>query len=185
MHAALTRRVYAGDADCRYGRRTVKALVWFSAFALLLGVPAAQAQQVLAASSTPPPPGSALPPPGINDPGAKPQSIPLPSTGIPPSVAPAARQKDGNGDSTNVSVRTDANGDTVEEYRRNGSVYMVRVTPKNGVTQTYRVNNNANGNLMHDPKMGPVSPVYYDIYKWGGAKKPAGSAPAEGSTSGE
>jgi hypothetical protein len=48
----------------------VNAFVWFSACALLFGVPAAQAQQVLAASSTAPPPGSALPPPGINDPGA-------------------------------------------------------------------------------------------------------------------
>jgi hypothetical protein len=182
MHAELTRRVYAGDADCRYGRRAVKALVWLSACALLVGVPAAQAQQVLAASSSPPPPGSALPPPGINDPGAKPQSVPLPSTGIPPSVAPAARQQGGSGDSTNVSVRTDANGDTIEEYRRNGSVYMVRITPRNGVTQTYKVDS-SNGNLMHDPKLGPVSPVYYDIYKWGGPKKPAGGEPAEASTS--
>jgi len=163
----------------------VKALVWFYACTLLMGMPVAHAQQVLAASpSTAPPPGSALPPPGINDPGEKPQSVPLPSTGIPPSVAPAARQKDGNGDSTNVSVRTDANGDTIEEYRRSGSVYMVRVTPKHGVTQTYMVNNNSNGSLMHDPKQGPVSPVYYDIYKWGGPKKPAGSAPAGASTSG-
>lgn len=160
----------------------MKALVWFSAWAMLFGMPVAQAQQVLAASSTAPPPGSALPPPGINEPGAKPQSVPLPSTGIPPSVAPAARPKDSHGDSTNVSIRTDANGDTIEEYRRGGTVYMVRVTPKNGVTQTYMVNNNANGSLTHDPKMGPVSPVYYDIYKWGGPKKPAGSAPAAASS---
>ena len=160
----------------------MKALVWFFAGTLLLAVPAAQAQQVLAASSTAPPPGSALPPPGINDPGEKAQSVPLPSTGIPPSVAPAARN--GGRDSTNVTTRTDANGDTIEEYRRSGSVYMVRVTPKHGVAQTYMVNNNSNGSLMHDPKTGPVSPVYYDIYKWGGPKKPAGSAPAEASTSG-
>ena len=157
----------------------MKALSWLTAGMLLLGVPAAQAQQVLAASSSAPPPGSALPPPGINEPGAKPRSIPLPSTGIPPSVAPAARQKDGNGDSTNVNVRTDANGDTIEEYSRNGSVYMVRVKPKHGLTQTYMVNS-PNGSLMHDPKLGPVSPVYYTIYKWGGPRKPASgsSAPA-------
>lgn len=161
----------------------MKALVGLFACALWFGAPAVQAQQVLAASSAPPPPGSALPPPGINDPGSKPQSVPLPSTGIRPSVAPAARQKDGNGDSTNVSVRTNADGDTIEEYRRNGSVYMVRITPRNGVTQTYRVNDNPNGNLMHDPKKGPVSPVYYDLYKWGGPKKPAGGEPAEASTS--
>lgn len=161
----------------------MKVLPWLAAVALLLGLPAAQAQQVLAhASSSPPPPGSALPPPGINDPGAKPQDVPLPSTGIPPSVAPAARN--GGRDSTNVTTRTDANGDTIEEYRRGGQVIMVRVKPKHGVTQTYKVDN-ANGSLVHDPNQGPVSPVYYDIYKWGGPKKPAGSAPAKASTSGQ
>ena len=161
----------------------MKVLAWLAASALLLGAPNAQAQQVLAhASSAPPPPGSALPPPDINDPGAKPQAVPLPSTGIPPSVAPAGR--DGGRDSTNVTTRTDANGDTIEEYRRGGQVIMVRVTPRHGVTQTYKVDN-SNGSLVHDPNQGPVSPVYYDIYKWGGPKKPAGSAPAEASTSGQ
>ena len=164
----------------------MKVLPWLVASALLLGLPGAQAQQVLAhASSAPPPPGSALPPPGIDDPGAKPQAVPLPSTGIAPSVAPAARGKGGGGDSTNVATRTDANGDTIEEYRRGGQVIMVRVTPKHGVTQTYKVNS-TNGSLVRDPNQGPVSPVYYDIYKWGGPKKPASgsSAPARASTSG-
>ena len=144
------------------------------ACALLLGLPAARAQDVLAAASAPPPPpGSALPPPGINDPGAKPQSVPLPSTGIPPSVAPAARQQaGGHGDSTNVTTQTNANGDTVEEYRRGGKVYMVRITPRHGVTQTYYYNS-PNGNLMHDAQQGPVAPVYYDIYKWGTPHKAA------------
>ena len=163
----------------------MKVLPWLAAIALLLVLPGVQAQQVLAhASSAAPPPGSALPPPDINDPGEKPQNVPLPSTGIPPSVAPAGRN--GGRDSTNVTTRTDANGDTIEEYRRGGQVIMVRVTPKHGVTQTYRVNN-ANGSLVHDPNQGPVSPVYYDIYKWGGPKKPAkGSrAPAGASTSGQ
>lgn len=161
----------------------MKVLPWLVASALLVGLPAAHAQQVLAhASSAPPPPGSALPPPGINDPGEKPQSVPLPSTGIPPSIAPAARGQDG-GDSTNVTTRTDASGDTIEEYRRGGQVIMVRVTPKHGVTQVYKVNS-SNGSLVRDPNQGPVSPVYYDIYKWGGPKKPASSVPAGASTSG-
>jgi len=162
----------------------VKVLPWLVASALLLGLPAAQAQQVLAHASSAPPPGSALPPPDINDPGTKPQDVPLPSTGIPPSVAPAGR--DGGRDSTNVTTHTNANGDTIEEYRRGGQVTMVRVTPKHGVTQTYKVNS-TNGSLVRDPNQGPVSPVYYDIYKWGGAKKPANgsSAPAEASTSGQ
>jgi hypothetical protein len=159
------------------GRRSVKTKLWLIACALLLGVPSAWAQQVLAAASAPPPPGSALPPPGINDPGAKPRSIPLPSTGIPPSEAPAARQQSGHGDSTNVSTTTDANGDTIQEYRRGGKVYMVRIKPRHGVTQTYYYDRNPSGSLTHDPALGPVSPVYYDIYKWG---KPRKTAPAAG-----
>lgn len=147
----------------------MKARSWLVMVALLTGLPVAQAQQVLAhASSSAPPPGSALPPPGINEPGA--QAVPLPSTGIPPSVAPAARN--GGRDSTNVAVRTNEAGDTIEEYSRNGSVYMVRVTPKHGITQTYMVNQ-PGSNQMHDPKLGPVSPVYYDIYKWGKPRPPA------------
>lgn len=157
-------------------------LCWLLA-TTMFAIPAAHAQTVLAASSAPPPPGSALPPPGINDPGSRPQSVPLPDTGIAPSVAPAARQQDTHGDSTNVSVHTNANGDTVEEYRSGGRIYMVRIIPKHGVTQTYHYDS-PDGNLMHDPKLGPVSPVYFDIYKWGKPKKPASSAPAEASTSG-
>ncbi|HEX5961226.1 MAG TPA: DUF2782 domain-containing protein [Rhodanobacteraceae bacterium] len=163
----------------------MKALAWMTAIALLLGQPVARAQQVLAHGSAPPPPGSALPPPGIDEPGAKPRSVPLPSTGIRPSLAPAAR--DGGRDSTNVTTRTDASGDTIEEYRSGGQVIMVRVIPRHGVTQTYKVDN-ASGSLVRDPNQGPVAPVYYDIYKWGGPKKPAAgstvAAPAAASTSG-
>ncbi len=155
----------------------MKALPWLIAGALSLALPVAQAQQVLAsASSSAPPPGSALPPPGINDPGAKPKpnTIPLPDTGLKPSIAPAARQQGANGKTSDVSVHTEPNGDTVEEYRRNGAVYMVRITPKHGVTQTYYYNN-PSGSQMRDPRLGPVSPVYYDIYKWGKPHKPVDS----------
>jgi hypothetical protein len=161
----------------------VKTHAWWILATAVLAMPAAHAQNVLAASSAPPPPGSALPPPGINDKGSKPQAVPLPDTGIPPSVAPAARQRDANGQTSDVSVSTSANGDTIEEYRRGGRVYMVRIIPRNGVTQTYHYDS-TNGNLMHDPKLGPVSPVYYDIYKWGKPSKSASGAPAEASTSG-
>lgn len=161
----------------------MKTQAWWILAAAVLAMPAAHAQNVLASSSAPPPPGSALPPPGINEPGAKAQAVPLPDTGIPPSVAPAARQQGASGQTSGVSVSTNANGDTIEEYRRGGRIYMVRIIPKNGVTQTYHYDT-TNGSLMHDPKLGPVSPVYYDIYKWGGPKKPAGSAPAGASTSG-
>lgn len=160
----------------------MKTFGWIALSALLLGLPAARAQQVLAASSAPPPPkvGTALPPPGINDPGAKPQAVPLPSTGIPPSLAPAARQAAGQGDSTNVTSHVDANGDTVEEYGRGGVVESVRVIPKHGPVQTYH-RNSTNGSLVRDPNLGPVAPVYYTLYKWDGARKqvpPASAATA-------
>lgn len=138
--------------------------------------PLAGAQQTLAhATSTAPPPGSALPPPGIDDPGA----VPMPSAGIPPSVAPAARQHQGTGDSTNVAPRTDANGDTIEETGRGGHATSVRVTSKHGVTQTYRTNS-PDGSLVHDPRTGPVAPVYYDVYKWGKPAKPASASSSGG-----
>lgn len=150
-------------------------MLWLVAGVLLTGLPVARAQQVLAASSSAPPPGAALPPPGINEPGSREQSIPLPNTGLRPSVAPAARQPDANGQTSDVAVSTNANGDVVEEYSRNGVVYMVRVTPRHGVTQTYMYNS-PDGSLLHNPKLGPVSPVYYTIYQWGGPRKPAGSS---------
>ncbi len=151
----------------------MKTMLMLASGALLLALPVAHGQTVLAHSSAPPPPGSALPPPDINAPGAKPQNIPLPNLGIPPSVAPAAQQRDANGQSPpNVAVSTDASGDKVETYSRNGHVYMVRVTPKNGVPQTYHYGN-PNGSLTRDSKLGPVAPVYYTIYKWGGPGKPA------------
>lgn len=142
------------------------------ALVALLAIPAAGAQQVVAAASAPPPPRSGLPPPGINDPGAKPVPVPLPDTGIPPSLAPAARQAAGHGDSTNVHSRTDANGDIVQETGRAADVQTVRVIPKHGVPQTYR-RNSSNGSLVPDPRLGPVSPVYYDVYDWGQPRPPA------------
>lgn len=154
----------------------MKSMLLLASGALLFALPGAYAQTVLAHSPAPPPPGSALPPPGINSPGAKPQSIPLPSLGIPPSVAPAARQDNSNDQSPpDVAVSTGASGDKVETYSRNGHVYMVRVTPKNGVPQTFRYGN-PNGSLAHDSKLGPVAPVYYTIYKWGGPGRPASAS---------
>lgn len=170
----------------------MKAWTWLAAIALLLGLPAAQAQQVLAASSTAPPPGSALPPPGINEPGAKPraassttrttaapESVPLPHTGIPPSVAPAARQAAGGGDSTDVTTRTNSAGDVIQETARGGVVTSETITPKHGVKQTYKYTS-PNGSLVPDPALGPVQPVYYTLYQWNGPRKQA--EPANGSS---
>lgn len=148
----------------------VFALVLILAAALPLTA-SAQTQVLATAQSAPPPPRSGLPPPDINDQGV--QAIPLPSSSIPASEAPSLRAANGEQAPT-VAVKTAPNGGTVEEYRHGGTLYMVRITPKNGLTQTFMVNG-ATGKLIRDPRMGPVSPVYYTIYKWGAAPKPVDS----------
>jgi hypothetical protein len=51
---------------------------------------------------------------------------------------------------------------------------MVLISPKNGVNQNFMVNGGT-GNLIRDPRMGPVDPVYYTIYQWGAPPKPVDS----------
>lgn len=63
-----------------------------------------------------------------------------------------------------VTIRTE--GDvTVEEYRRDGSIYMVRVVPQRGIPYTY-LDTDGDGRLEGDPKEGPMQPVYYTVYEW-------------------
>lgn len=63
-----------------------------------------------------------------------------------------------------VSIRTE--GDVaIEEYRRNGQIYMIVITPKDGVRYTY-LDTDGDGRLEGDPNDGPVQPVYYTLYEW-------------------
>jgi hypothetical protein len=63
-----------------------------------------------------------------------------------------------------VTIRQDDNV-TIEEYRREGAIYMVRVTPKNGVAYEY-IDTDGDGRLEGDPREGPMQPVYYTVYEW-------------------
>jgi hypothetical protein len=63
-----------------------------------------------------------------------------------------------------VTIRQDDNV-TIEEYRREGAIYMVRVTPKNGVAYEY-LDTDGDGRLEGDPREGPMQPVYYTVYEW-------------------
>jgi hypothetical protein len=152
-------------------RAIALVLIFFAA--LPLAASAQQSQVLATAHSAPPPPRSGLPPPAMNDAGVQSNSIPLPSNSIPPSEAPSLQAANGEQAPT-VAVKTEPNGDTVEEYRHGATLYMVRITPKNGITQTFMVNG-GNGKLIRDPRMGPVDPVYYTIYQWGAAPKPVDS----------
>lgn len=55
----------------------------------------------------------------------------------------------------------------VEEYSRNGQVYMVKITPKGGVPYYY-IDTDGDGNLEASPSKGlePVRPVYWKVKEW-------------------
>ena len=147
---------------------------------------------------------SAPPPPGLNDPGVKagepdrsglkPIERPVPyDEAQDGKTTPATSDEQGNGSRSAVALPSmqdngavDGRGqaaptvtvrqqgdDRVEEYRSGGKLFMVVVTPKNGVPQTYMAD--PDGKFHHDPKNGPVDPVYYKVYEWGEAPKAAGS----------
>lgn len=66
-----------------------------------------------------------------------------------------------------VTIREEENR-LIEEYRRNGQVFMVRVTPKGGVP-FYYIDTDGDGKLELDPAqqaLNPVQPVYWKIKEW-------------------
>lgn len=153
--------------------------------ALLIVLGVAVASQALAQTAGFPP---APPPPGMNDPGVKAVATPAPA----PAAQPAQSAQQAQAASNSAAARPgqpalpamheprDATGqappqvtvrkqgdDTVQEYRRSGQLYMVVVTPKNGISQTYTVDQkgawtNAGGE--------PVKPVMYKVLEWGKGK---------------
>lgn len=64
-----------------------------------------------------------------------------------------------------VRIRQIDNGDTVEEYRQNGRLTMVKVTPKRGAPYTL-LDSNGDGRLDRKDAEGPVAPVYWTLYEW-------------------
>lgn len=64
-----------------------------------------------------------------------------------------------------VTIRTEGNGDRVEEYRQNGRLYMVKVTPERGVPY-YLMDTDGNGRFNRGDVVEHVAPVYWTIYEW-------------------
>jgi len=147
--------------------------------ALILHGPAAFAAQRGQAADVPPPPG-------INDPASAPATPPVadapaadapaqaddPLAPLPKPDSRLVRDKASRDAaatqeriaSSNVTRRKQGD-DTVEEYRHGGRLWMIRIIPARGPTQTFFAND-GNGRFMPDPKEGPVSPVYYSLYEW-------------------
>lgn len=157
--------------------------------------------QTSSSSSAAPHFAPAPPPPGMNDPGVNPAKAPpaettknepasspaelqpshLPGKPIPmPRMPGTAAAKDANGNSEpDVQVRKEGDN-TIQEYRENGKVYMVVVTPKFGPQQIYNVD--PDGRVLEQNGQPPVKPVMYKIMQWGGSK-PASASSSEDSGS--
>lgn len=100
-------------------------------------------------------PDESAPKSGPQTTGARSGDVP-----IPPKVQPPPEQS-----VPTVSIRTQENGDRVEEYRQNGRLYMVKVTPRNAPPY-YLLDTNGDGRLDAKDGEGRVAPVYWTIYEW-------------------
>ena len=60
-------------------------------------------------------------------------------------------------------MRTEANGDVIEEFRVGGLLRMVKITPARGVPY-YLVDRNGDGRL--EGHHGAIPPVYFKLYSW-------------------
>ena len=56
-------------------------------------------------------------------------------------------------------------GDKVEEYRVQGQLQVVKVTPRRGKTY-YLMDKNGDGRLDSSKGEGPVSPVLWKLFQW-------------------
>ena len=66
-----------------------------------------------------------------------------------------------------VTIREEENR-LIEEYRMNGQIYMVKVTPKGGIP-FYYIDTDGDGQLELDVDqraMNPVQPVHWKIKEW-------------------
>lgn len=132
------------------------------------------------------PPADIPPPPGLDDPGVATAAAPAQAE---PAASAAATDEDAFAPlpkpdsrlvrdkasreavadrarmaSSEVTTRQQGT-DTVEEYRQNGRLWMVRIRPASGPEQTFYATD-PSGRLVRDPNMGPVAPVYYTLYEW-------------------
>ena len=152
------------------------------ALLVVLGVAVASNALAQSASQFPPAP----PPPGMNDPGVKavappPAPVQAPvaksaqpsaDTAAPISQSGSSSQqpRDARGEAPpQVTVRTQGD-QTIQEYRRSGQLYMVVVTPKSGIPQTYLVDQKG---AWTNQTGEPVKPVMYKVIEWGNSKSAA------------
>ena len=65
-----------------------------------------------------------------------------------------------------VTITVDEEGQIVEEYRQNGQIYMVKVTPEN-LPPYYLIDMDGDGQFESDLNPpAPVQPVYWKVAEW-------------------
>ncbi len=87
-------------------------------------------------------------------------AAPPPIPPIPPKVP--------NEEVTPSVIITEKEGERIEEYSRDGRVYMVKITPIKGPAYWY-FDENGDGQLELQPTdkgHGPVRPVYWKLKEW-------------------
>ena len=152
-----------------------------------LAATSAYAQSTATATLT-----NAPPPPGMNDPGVKqlPPPPKAPSVPVPKSVTgqnlPAMQDSaDTPNDGKHMTlpdVSSHQEGENeIEEYRRSGMLYMVVVTPKNGIPQSYTVDPDGTRHMQTGQL--PVHPAMYKVLEWG-KSKPAEASSSDSATDG-
>jgi hypothetical protein len=119
---------------------------------------------------------SVPPPPGINDPGVK-AAAPAtaasqsgnPMTREPPALPAMHDARTGISDASLPQIKVHQEGEnTIQEYSHSGQVYMVVVTPKHGLQQTYMVD--TQGRLVDEHGQKRVGPAMYKVLEWGKSK---------------
>lgn len=102
-------------------------------------------------------------PPPIPPIDAKPRPLPDEDAPIPPKVLNDDAQVD-----PTVEIRRDEDDNIVEYYKLEGRVYMVKVTPRNGIPYYY-MDDDGDGELElreGDRAAYPVKPVYWKLKEW-------------------
>ncbi|MBB6243397.1 DUF2782 domain-containing protein [Rhodanobacter sp. MP1X3] len=157
-----------------------------ASFLLASGLAASGAYAQSAAPAT-----SVLPPPGMNDPGVSQLPPPPKVPSVPATKSAGGQNLPAMQDSGTASdgkhmtlpdVSSHQEGENeVEEYRRSGMLYMVVVTPKNGIPQSYTVD--PDGTRHMQTGEAPVHPAMYKVLEWG-KSKPAEASSSDSATDG-
>jgi hypothetical protein len=131
---------------------------WILLFTLLTWQAGALAQESTADDQADPAAPPPIPP--IDAPPRAPDDADAP---IPPKVVDENERVE-----PTVEIRRDEDDNIVEEYSLAGRVYMVKVTPKNGIPYYY-LDDDGDGQLElreSDRAAYPVKPVYWKLKEW-------------------